>query len=200
MTKRKSYINWNYIEPLYRIGSLSNYKIAEQYCEVHKDSKKWKQSITESVIRHQAKTQGWEKNLADHVQSRIQENLILRGNDGQPQPTDYDLIQNAADVGTNVILRHRTEIATLMEHENRLLDELSNEPKKAQMSSYQGQVTITELELTVKEKAETLRALALVRAQRIALERQAHNLNGSSGIDETNCLKIEFVRGAEVEQ
>ncbi|WP_289020391.1 hypothetical protein [Desulfobacter postgatei] len=186
MAKRKL-INWDYIEPLYRIGALSNYEIAAQYSEIHKDSETWKQSITESVIRKQARLKGWKKNLADRVKIQVRENLV-RGKGAHAYKTDSEIIHQAAETGSNVVLRHREEISALIEHENRLLDELGDEPTKVHVSSYQGEVIETVLGLTVREKAETLKALSAVRAQRISLEREAYNLDDPE-TDEDKIMK-----------
>jgi predicted secreted protein len=48
--------------------------------------------------------------------------------------------------------------------------------------------------MTVSEKAQTLKALAEVRAKRIALERQAHNIEEGQGAGEKlEGLRVEFV-------
>lgn len=192
MAKRKL-INWDYIEPIYRVGALSNYEIAAQYGEVHKDSKTWKPTVSEAVIRKQAKAKGWKKNLADRVQTRVRENLV-RGKSTHAHMTDEEIVHNAAEVGSNVVLRHRDEIAALIEHENRLLAELGDDPTKVHVSSYQGDVTETVLGLTVREKAETLKALSAVRAQRIALEREAYNLDTPETDEDKAVKKTRIVR------
>ncbi len=192
MAKRKL-INWDYIEPLYRVGALSNYEIAAQYGDVHKDSKTWKQTVSEAVIRKQAGLKGWKKNLADRVKTRVRENLV-RGKGAHAHLTDEEVVHQAAEVGSNVVLRHRDEIAALIGHENRLLEELGCEPTKVHVSSYQGDVTETLLGLTVREKADTLRALAQVRAQRIALEREAYNLNEPETDEDKVIKKTRIVR------
>jgi hypothetical protein len=60
-----------------------------------------------------------------------------------------------------------------------LLAELKDKPTRTQTTIYQGKFKSKEIALTVFEKSTTLKNLAAVRAQRVALERQAHNLNES---------------------
>ena len=192
MAKRKL-INWDYIEPLYRVGALSNYEIAAQYSEVHKDSGTWKTSVSEAVIRKQAKAKGWKKNLADRVKTRVRENLV-RGKSTHAHMSDEEVVHQAAETGSNVVLRHREEITALITHEDKLLEDLGGAPQKIHVSSYQGDITETKLGLTVKEKAETLKALAQVRAQRIALEREAYNLDTPETDDDKAMKKTRIVR------
>lgn len=194
MAKRKP-VNIAFIEPLYRVGALSNYEIAAQYGKEHEGSDKWKPTVSESFVRQLAKNHGWEKNLSERVQKRVRENLVRSESAHmRTNRTAEEIISQAAEIGSNVVLRHRDEVAALIEHENKLLEELGGEPTKVHVSSYQGDVTETVLGLTVREKAETLRALAQVRAQRIALEREAHNLDEPETDEDKVIKKTRIVR------
>jgi flagellar biosynthesis/type III secretory pathway chaperone len=62
-----------------------------------------------------------------------------------------------------------------VEHEERLLIELETATKLF-ITQYQGEIIQKTVGMTVKEKSSTLKDLAAVRAQRIALERQSHNI------------------------
>ncbi len=53
----------------------------------------------------------------------MRENLV-RGKGAHAHLTDEEVVHQAAEVGSNVVLRHRDEIAALIGHENRLLEEL----------------------------------------------------------------------------
>lgn len=180
MGKRK-FIDWDSIEPLYRAGQLSLNGICAQYAEDHKNSQTWKKTITHGAIVKKAKAKGWSRNLAGKVKERVKEKLVtslVTGCDkGKSGGSDEEIIERAAEAGSNVVLRHRVEINALLEHENALLQELIDRPKKLYMANYQGKIISKEIELTIKERSATLKDLASVRAQRIALERQAHNLD-----------------------
>ena len=184
MAKRKL-IDWESIEPLYRAGNLSNCEICRQYEADHTHSQTWKTTVTEAAIRKKAKENNWQKNLADKVKKQVRENLVRNdvrtSNRTNSGASDQEIIEQAAEVGSGVILRHRDEIAILLKHETSLLDELQNSPKKSYMANFQGQIISEDVELTVKEKSATLKDLAAVRAQRIALERQAYSLDDDSG-------------------
>ncbi len=179
MGKRKR-VNWDYIEPLYRTSSLSNYEICDQYAAVHQNSKTWKPTVSEPAVRKQAKKASWLKDLSDKVKKQVKEKLVrneVRSAHQEKPLTDEEIVEQVAEAGSKVVLRHRDEIKALLQYEDNLLGELTDEPTKTHISAYQGNVTETELGLTVKEKSATLKDLAAVRAQRIALERQAHDLD-----------------------
>lgn len=186
MSKRK-YIDWDSIEPLYRAGGLSNYEICKQYAADHINSEVWKKEATEGAVRNRAKAKGWKKNIAGKVREQIKEKLLrneLRSDEKNVTLSDNDIIEQAAEAGSNVIIRHRKEIVALLKHEDELLTELSSKPKKLYLSTFQGTILSKEVGLTVTEKSITLKNLAAVRTQRITLERQAHSLD--DGPDQNN--------------
>jgi len=184
MTKRRKFIDWDSIEPLYRAGALSLHDICAQYEADHVNSQTWKKTVTHAAILKQAKKRNWTRNLAEKVQKRIKEKLVTEpvttcNNDKRASDEEY--VERAAEVGTSVVLRHQREAASLLEHEDRLLSELAT-ATKLYITQYQGEIVKKSVSMTVYEKAQTLKALAEVRAKRIALERQAHSLNDDSGL------------------
>ena len=158
MAKRKL-TDWDSIEPLYRAGSLSIHKITDQYLVDHANSGRWKKTVTHTAINKKAKEKGWTRNLAGQVKDRIKEKLVSKivSNGNQ---TDQDMIEKAADVGSEVVIRHRKEILALLKREDTLLKELD-----------------TDTEPNLKDKTIILKNIAGVRAQRIAMEREAYSLN-----------------------
>lgn len=193
VAKRKL-IDWDSVEPLYRAGSLSLSGICAQYMADHINSQVWKQTVTHAAILKKAKAKGWTRNLAGKVQKRIKEKLVteLVTSCNQGKISDDDMVELAAEAGSKIVLRHRGEIASLIEHEERLLEELKT-AKKLFITQYQGDVVKEEVDMTVKEKSACLKDLAAVRAQRIALERQAHNLGDQAGTDDVDGIIVEFV-------
>jgi len=159
MAKRKR-INWDFIEPLYRMGGLSNCEIVQQYKACHKNSDEWKGTVSEGAIRKQAKLKVWEKNLAGRVSEQIKEKLV-RAEVRDSNLDDDGIVNAASETGANVVLRHRDEIAALSATEANLLLELDG---------------LTD-DTSLKDKTICLKNIAHVRAQRIALERQTFNID-----------------------
>lgn len=174
--ERRKPIDWDSIEPLYRAGILSNYEICKQYAEDHKHSQTYRTTVTEGAIRHRAKAKGWQKDIADKVQKQVKEKVVrsqLR-NTEKSGVSDTEIIEEAAEAGSKVVLRHQKEIYALLEHENKLLAELEQDTGSP-----------------LRDKSIILKNLSAVRAKRIELERQAHNLDSDekgTG-DEEICLK-----------
>jgi hypothetical protein len=178
MAEKRKYVDWDSIEQLYRAGTLSLSEICAQYEADHINSQVWKTTVTHVAIIKRAREKKWTRDLAGKVQTRVKEKLVT-GLVTSKRKSDEEYVETAAEAGVNVVLRHQREIAALLDHENRLLDELEKGAKKLYVANYQGEIITKEMELTVKEKSATLKDLAAVRAQRVALERQAHNLDDS---------------------
>jgi hypothetical protein len=192
---KRKLVDWDSIEPLFKL-EMNNCDICRQYEADHVHSQVWKLTVAESAIRKKAKENGWKKNLAPQVKQQIKEHLVrdeVRDNDDdshQPKEglSDNEIVDRAAKSGSSVILRHRKEIVALLELEDELLDELKDKPMKSYVGNYQGDIITKEFSLTVTEKSTALKNLAAVRAQRITLERQAHNLDDEVDTDKKRIL------------
>jgi hypothetical protein len=180
--KRKP-IDWETIEPLYRAGNLSNYQICEQYSADHQHTQTYRQTITEGAIRARAKIQGWQKDIADKVQAKIKEKLVRTALRNANLNEDQ-IIEEAAQTGVEIVLRHQKEIMAMVEHENILLDELRRES---------GKEIPPDLKISLKGKSSILKDLMAVRAQRIALERQANNIDATTAKDDIKKIEIELI-------
>lgn len=182
--QKRKFVDWDSIEPLYRAGNLSLNDICRQYAADHAHSQVWKTEVKHNTISEYAKKKKWSKNLANKVKERIQEKLTTGLTTACRQAgkggSDEDIIERASDTGANIVLRHRDEIFELQKHERRLLKELSETPKKLYLANFQGKIIEKEYAVTLNENSVTLKNLAAVRAQRIALERVAHNLDDDS--------------------
>lgn len=184
MAKHKR-VDWDSVEPLFRAGSLSLTEICNQYEADHKNSQTFKKTITHPGILKHAKKNGWKRNLTKQVSEKIRERLVTGSVTNCNQKTDREIIEQVAELGSNVVLRHRKEIYALLKIEDDLLAELTNAPEKTHFASYQGEIVSQNVGLTVSEKAATLKALAEVRAKRIQIERQAYSLDDDSGTGES---------------
>lgn len=164
---KRKFVDWDSIEPLYRAGVLSLHGICRQYKEDHKNSQTWKKEVSHGIISVHAKTHKWTRNLSDKIKARIEEQLITKSveYDKEKRISDRDIIEQAATTGSDVILRHRKEIVALAIREDALLVELDGTGVEKNKRP------------SLKDKSIILKNIAAVRAQRITLERQAHNLN-----------------------
>lgn len=182
---KRKLIDWDSVEPLFKLGTLSNCAVCRQYEADHIHTQTWKTTVSEKAIRNQAKLKGWQRNLAGKVKKQVNENLIrasIRDSDKESF-TDQQFIDQAAEIGTGVLLRHRKEIKALLELEEAFLIELGGTPTRGQFASFQGDISSIQVDLTLLEKVKTLKDLAAVRAQRIALERQAFNIKDDTEPD-----------------
>jgi len=195
-SKRK-FVDWDSIEPLYRAGVLSLNGLCAQYMADYRNSQVWKTTVTHAAIIKRAKQKKWARDLAGKVQKRIKEKLVtglVTTATGRPRQkiSDDEFVERAAEAGTKIVIRHQAEIKDLVTHEERLLLELET-ASKIFITQYQGGIVKEAVAMTVKERASTLKDLTAVRAQRIALERQAHNLDDKSSSDDIEGLTVEFV-------
>lgn len=82
----RKYVNWNFIEPLYRSGTLSNREICLKYAETHQNSNKWKFTLTAVAISRHAKKNNWQKRVViagtptrrETNNSGVRINILLR--------------------------------------------------------------------------------------------------------------------------
>ncbi|MBU2060120.1 MAG: hypothetical protein KKB38_20610, partial [Gammaproteobacteria bacterium] len=111
---------------------------------------------------------------------RIQEKVrtdIVRAEVRSFDPSAEEMVSLAAQRGVALVLEHRKAISKLATLEEKLLEELSDEPKKLYITQYQGEIVSEEVGIDVVSRAGALLNLAGVQAKRIQLERQAFNLD-----------------------
>jgi hypothetical protein len=172
-THRFDHIDWEVIREAYVAGQLSVKEIARRH------------GCSDTAINKKARELGWKRHLSDRVRDQVREKLVrgqvCSSNTGaNQQKTDDQIIDEASDIGVHISLLQRDDIRRLRSLEQRFLAELGdkdNPPKKAHVSAFQGDVTVTTLLVTSPEKCAALQALANVQHKRIQLERQAYNLD-----------------------
>lgn len=91
---------WDRVEGLYREGLLSNRKIAEE-C-----------GVSESAVRLKAKAEGWVKGDAHALRERAQQKANDRALPKYIAPSP-ERIEELAELGANILVRHRTSVATM---------------------------------------------------------------------------------------
>lgn len=164
-TERKQ-IDWEKGEKLYRLGQLSAAEIGKQIgCS------------TSSVTRHMEKL-GVKRDQSAEVLRRTKEAIATQRNAQRnvAEVTEED-IADAVNSNVALVMSHRRDIGKLVEVENQLLDELSDNPTKLYITQYQGQIVERTVGLTVAEKAAALLSLASVQTKRIDKQRQAFGLS-----------------------
>ena len=153
--------DWDAIEREYRAGQLSNREIAARF------------GVTEGAIRKKAKTEGWQKDLADKVRKEVRAKLVrtdgTHSSTQEQRATDREIVETAALRGLEVQLTHRRDLQQLHGIKRVLADRLA---VVLQGGDAEGPC------LGDKESpGDLLEKLSRVTARLIPLERQAHNLD-----------------------
>lgn len=180
MAARNKY-DWDTIHREYRTGLLSD----SELCRKH--------GCSRGALQSKITLRGWTKDLTREVNQATRAALITEdakhssnqaSNQAEDNAKDKDEIELAAQTRVEVVRQHRRDITKLRDLEQSLLDELGDKetkPTKVHVSNYQGVITETVLGIAVTERAAALQALAGVQHKRIALERQAFNLDEDDG-------------------
>ncbi len=162
---RRSDIDWEHVERLYRAGQLTIKQIAEA-CKV-----------SDSQIRARAKRHGWTRDLSDAIRARTQAKVAAidvnalveetaAESAGKSARQIRDAVEYASDVAAGVVVRHRTDIQAMTGRAARIEDML-----EAALKS--GETSIG----AVVRASTALKALIDARAKLIEKERQAFGLD-----------------------
>ena len=178
MTKRK--IDWEAITREYRAGQLSVSEIARKFdCRRETISRKMAELKIARDLSGSVKKATASK--VTKITSQVTGDNV----------TDEEIINAAAERSKDVILSHRKDINSLRELEAKLIDKIYNDPTKLYLAQYQGEIIEKTVLLTASELAMAANNLANVQNKRIALERQAFNIDeGGDG----EGLTIEVVK------
>ena len=165
----KSKYDWEAIFIEYRSGVMSIREISRRH------------GPTEGTIRYRAKRHGWQRDLTEEVRKAAQQKL-LRKNLRKDNVSDEEIVDGESDVLMALQLSMRKDIKALRDLETQLITELYANPTKKYITQYQGEIIEKEVGLTAAERAQAANNLANVQHKRIALERQAYNLDATRGI------------------
>lgn len=164
--KKPSMFDWDMIEQEYRAGQLSISEIAARH------------GASQQAVSIRAKRKGWTRNLAARVRKRVAEKLVVDVvGVVKDNATDSEIEEAAAERGAGIVRLHRKDIANLRRLEESLINELQDNPTKLYLAQYQGIIIQKTVSLTVSERAMAANNLANVQHKRIALERQAYNID-----------------------
>lgn len=178
-------IDWEAIEREYRVGTKSLREIGREY------------GVSDTAIRKRAKQFGWERDLTEKVNQQVRNALVRiavrESNErtdeqkAKARASERDTVEAAARERVDVIRTERNDINVLRELEQDFFKELRREnemiPDLLQLveeetagdANNQRRNAMIKA-LSLPSRAQTLRDLAQVMHKRIALERQAFNL------------------------
>lgn len=95
---RSTRYDWESIEAAYSAGVKSIRAIAEEY------------GVAESGIRKKASKHGWQRDLSKSVRSAVKAKLVRKSGAQSEVRTDADIIDEASDEITQVVITHRSQI------------------------------------------------------------------------------------------
>lgn len=104
--------DWEAIESAYRAGSLSVRAIAD----VH--------TLTEGAVRKRAKKEGWTRDLTEKVKLATKEKLVRTDGTQYARRTDHEIVEEASDAATAVVMSHRVGLARWRKIADKLCDAL----------------------------------------------------------------------------
>lgn len=191
-SKYRKKVDWVPIEPYWAAGQLSKAEIGRKFeVSVAALNKRFKKtglvygSLSSSVkLKIDAKL----------IEEPDKEQVSVQVSGAKPE----DVVDQAAEIGANVIRCHRKDIAALREEEAKLLLELGDDPTKLWIGQHQGQIVKEEVGIAVTERIAALRNLTAARERRIKLERQAFNLDAEQ--PDTGNSVADAIREAECER
>ena len=163
--KKQLLANWEYVKPLYESGKTSLQAICDQYNEDHKTNQTYKQSITEAAIRARAIKEDWARDLTPAINKKITTRMLrknVRATAGLEE-----VVEKAVDSGVKILTRQQKMISKIAGIEGKLYTELVKSCMKGS-------------KITLKDKSMIIERLVNTTAKRIALERQAHNIDSGS--------------------
>jgi hypothetical protein len=177
-------VDWEAIEREFRAGQLSVSEIGRQH------------GVSHTAINKKAKAQGWSRNLAAKVKEAVSAKLV---SDGVSTASARETIEAAATRVVEVVRSHRNDIANGRKIAQTLFAELieGSDPENRETIEVEIEDE-TKGDANGKRRAMMLRAvalpsrasvlLALSSAMKnfIQLERQAFNIEGSPGDDDSS--------------
>lgn len=175
--------DWDAIEPDIRAGILSLSEIGRKHGCPH------------NTISDYIKRNGIKRDLTPKIRTRTKEKLSRTLPTQADKPTtdnvtDEEIIETQSDALASILSLQRNDISTLRELETKLVRELLNNPTKLYITQYQGKIVQKEVGLTASERALAANNLANTMHKRVALERQAYNLDETERVSVDDVLSV----------
>lgn len=155
--------DWEAIEREHRAGQLSIREIAKRY------------GVSDTAIRKMAKAHGWQRSLAEKVRREVREKLVREDGSQNQRASDAEVVEAAANRGSEVVQAHRRDILQLHRAKRILATRL-----EAYLS---GETPDGPFMGDKESPADVLEKLSRVNSRLIPLERQAHNLDDENPQD-----------------
>lgn len=196
--------DWEAIESAYRAGLMSVREIASQH------------GISHTAINKQAKKEGWERDLKAKIKAKadalVSKREVSKQVSTEKAISERQLIEASAEVIANVRMEHRGDIRRARSITNALFDELTAE--SADLASLEklgelmfnpddkGQDRLSEIYhkvISMPERVKSVKALSEALKNLIGLERQAYDIDGSTGdnvVDKLSDLMDSLSQGA----
>jgi hypothetical protein len=200
---RAKAVNWDFIQPLYRAGGLSNYEIARQYELTHANHEHWKPTVTEAAIRDYAKRHHWAKDLTEQVKQRTQDKLLraeLRVAKGETnRESDEDIVEQAAENRAQVVAIQRRDLQELEAIEADIIRRINEDETQVLVGWYEGVANEHRVKLGLLERCRAYRELVTARTRRIATARIAWGLDEKKQQTETPGVDVSINLGGREE-
>jgi hypothetical protein len=168
--------DWEAIESTYRAGSLSIRAIAEKH------------GVSDTAIRKRATIHNWQRDLTERVKHATKMKLVRTEvrNDGSQSKarTDAEIIEEASDATTELVLSHREGLAGWRKITNKLRE------------------FVEDTDITSENHASMARTIAAgvdAQIKVITAERKAYNLDTDEGnkvVDDLSNLMDSLSQGA----
>ncbi|WP_208952084.1 hypothetical protein [Rahnella sp. ChDrAdgB13] len=196
--------DWEAIESAYRAGLMSIRELASQH------------GITHGAINKRAKRDGWERDLKAKIKAKADALVSKREVSTQVSTekalSERILIEANAEVIASVRMEHRGDIRRARSITNALFDELGAECADVEALRKLGEMMldpddngrdrlneIYQSIISMPERVKSVKALSDALKNLIGLERQAYDIDGSTGdnvVDKLSDLMDSLSQGA----
>lgn len=201
MAKKKVrlWTNWDFIQPLYRAGGLSNYEIARQYELTHQNQKQYKSTVSEAAIRDYAKRHNWSRDLTAQVAQRTSEKVLRdelrKSRGGEVSASDEAIIEQAAENRAQVVQIQRRDLAALKVIEEDLYRRMIADEDQVLVGWYEGVASEHRVKMGMLERSRAYREIVTSMSRRIVCERLAWGLDAKQNSDDDRSVEINLNLG-----
>lgn len=175
--------DWTFIEELYRSG-YSLRTICRKYIEAFPTEK-----LVPETVRKKAKLKGWKKDLEPAIKKAVERKLYektgetVATRDRDKPRSDEEIVEDAAEAQTNLILEHRTAGKNLRNLITSLQTELETSPTMTMLrKTKDGETTEIEVPVPLKDRIQATKDLSFALTKTVGIERISYNLEDRQSI------------------
>ena len=153
-------------------------------------------SVPRGTIYKRIRVGEWQRDLVHEYREKVKEKLICPDGGSIPDvPADKladARLEQTADEAVLVVRRHRRDIARAAALVSKYLGDLESDKlcRRMRRKYEAGKKKYVEVQLTIKEKADTLHSLTMAISKLVPLERQAYNLDEFTDPDTPDAIEI----------